>query len=112
MIDLFLRLSFYPAVHFMSVWLSGIIPIINSNGDCASPRNIPLWIFDSTKLFPPAVNSTFRDFMVSSIKFMTSFDNNNNDNNNNYYYYYYSFFTSVLADGLHSSANFQVLQSL
>ena len=30
-------LSFYPDVHFLSMWLSGIIAIINSNGDSASP---------------------------------------------------------------------------
>ena len=36
--------SLYPSVHFLSMWMSGIIAIINSNGDSASPRNIPLWI--------------------------------------------------------------------
>ena len=30
-------LSFYPAVHFLSMWLCGIINITNSNGDSASP---------------------------------------------------------------------------
>ena len=48
--------------------------IINSNGDSASPWNIPLWIFASAKLLPPAVNSTLRVFMLFSIKFMTSSD--------------------------------------
>ena len=67
-------ISLYPAVHFLSMWLSGIIAIINSNGDCASPWNIPLWIFVSTKLFPPAVNSPLQVFMVFSIKFVTSSD--------------------------------------
>ena len=66
--------SLYPAVHFLSMWLSGIIAIIDSNGDIASPWNIPLWIFASTKLFPPGVNSTLQVFMVSSIKFTTSSD--------------------------------------
>ena len=66
--------SLYPAVHFLSIWLSGIIAIMNNNGDNASPWNIPPWIFDSAKLFPPAVNSIFQVCMVSSVKFMTSFD--------------------------------------
>ena len=38
-------LSLYPAVHFLSIWLSGIMAIMNSKGDCASPWKIPLWIF-------------------------------------------------------------------
>ena len=62
----------YPAVHFLSMWLSGIIAITNSNGNSASPWNIPLWIFASAKLFLSAVNSTFWIFLVYSIKFMTS----------------------------------------
>ena len=66
--------SLYPAMHFLSMWLSGIIAIINSNSDSASPWNITLWIFASVKLFPPHVNSTFQVFMVFSIKFMTSCD--------------------------------------
>ena len=56
----------------MSMWLSGIIAIINS--DSASPENIPLWIFASAKLFAPAVNSIQQVFMVFSIKFITSSD--------------------------------------
>ena len=67
-------LSLYPAVHFLSMWLSGIMAIMNCNGDSVSPWNIPLWIFASTKLLPLAVNSTFLVFMVFSIKFMTSSD--------------------------------------
>ena len=51
------QLSFYPAVHFLSLWLSGIMAIMNSKGDSASPWKIPLWIFASDKLFRPAVNS-------------------------------------------------------
>ena len=67
-------LSLYPTVHFLSMWLCGIMAIINSNGDSASPWNIPLWIFASAKLLPPAVKSTLPIFMAFSIKFMTSCD--------------------------------------
>ena len=67
-------LSLYPAVHFLTLWLSCIIAIMNTNGECASPWNIPLWIFVSAKLLPPAVYSTLKVFMVSSIKFMNSCD--------------------------------------
>ena len=63
-------LSLYPAVHFLSICLSGIIAITNSNSDNAFPRNIPLWIFAWAKLFTPAVNSTLQFFMVFSIKFV------------------------------------------
>ena len=67
--------SLYPTVHFLSMRLSGIIVIINSNGDRASPWNIPLWIFSSAKPFPPVVNSTLQFFFYSfSIKFMTLSD--------------------------------------
>ena len=44
-------LSLYPAVHFLSMWVSGIIAIMNSRGGSASPWKIPLWIFVSAKLF-------------------------------------------------------------
>ena len=67
-------LSLYSPVHFLSILLSGIITIINSNGDSACPWNIPHWIFASAKLLPPAVNSTLQVFMVFSVKFMTSSD--------------------------------------
>ena len=67
-------LSLYPAVYFLSMWLSGIMPIMNSKGDRASPWKIPLWIFVSAKLLPPAANSTLQVFMVLSINFMTSCD--------------------------------------
>ena len=67
-------LSLYPAVHFLSMWLSGITAIMNSKGDSASPWKIPLWIFVSAKLHPPAVSSTIQVFMVFSMKFMTSCD--------------------------------------
>ena len=67
-------LSLYPAVLFLSMWLSGIIAIMNSSGDSASLWNIPLWTLASAKLRSPAINSTFQVFMVFSIKFMTSSD--------------------------------------
>ena len=57
-------LILYRAVHFLSVWSSGIMAIMNSNGDSASPWNIPLEIFASAKLLPPTVNSTQQVFMV------------------------------------------------
>ena len=47
---------------------------MNSKGDSASPWKIPLWVFASAKLFPPAVNSTLQVYMVFSMKFMTSCD--------------------------------------
>ena len=66
--------SLYLAVHFLSVWLSDSMAIMNSKGDRASPWKIPLYIFASAKLHPPAVNSTVQVFMVFSIEFMTSSD--------------------------------------
>ena len=51
--------SLYPAVHFMSMWLSGIMAIM-SKGDRASPWKIRLWIFVSANFHPPAVNSTLQ----------------------------------------------------
>ena len=47
-----------------------IITITNSNGDSASPWNIPFWIFISAKLLPPEVNSTLQFFLVSSMNFV------------------------------------------
>ena len=67
-------LSLYPAMYFLSMRLSGIIAIINSNGDSASPWNKPLWTFASAKFLSPTTSSTFQVFMVFSIKFMTSCD--------------------------------------
>ena len=67
-------LSFYPAVHFLSMWFSGIMAIMNSKGDSASPWKMPLWIFVSAMLLPPAVSSTPQVFMVCSMKFMTACD--------------------------------------
>ena len=65
-------LSLYTAVHFLSTWLSGIITILNDNGDSASPLKICHWIFSSGKLLLFAVNSTLQVLMVFSIKCMTS----------------------------------------
>ena len=65
-------LSLYPPIHFLSVWLSGIIAITSS--DSASPWNMRLWIFASAKLHPSAGNSTLQVSMVFSMKFMTSSD--------------------------------------
>ena len=42
-------LSLYPAVHFLSMWYSGIMAILNSRGDCTSPWKMLLWIFVSAK---------------------------------------------------------------
>ena len=64
-------LSLYPAVHFLSKWFSGIMGITYSKGERASPWKIPLWIFASAKLLPPAVNSTLQVFLVFSRKFIT-----------------------------------------
>ena len=64
-IYLFLRLSFYPAVHFLSMWLSGIVAITNSNDDRAFPWNIPHWIFFTPKPFLPAFSSILQLSMVS-----------------------------------------------
>ena len=66
--------TLYPSVHFLCMRFNGIIAITNSNGDSASPWNMPLWIFTSVKLFPPAVISTLQFSMVFSINFMTSPD--------------------------------------
>ena len=65
-------LSLYHVVHFLSMWLSGIMAIMNSKGNWTSPWNIPPLIFASAKLLPPVVNSTFQVFMLFSTKFMTS----------------------------------------
>ena len=60
-------LSLYPAVPFLSMWFSGIMAIMYSKGDNAYPWKIPLWIFVSAKLFPPAVNSILQwDSLLSS----------------------------------------------
>ena len=67
-------LSLYLAVHFLRMWLSGIMTIMNSKGDRASPWKIPLWIFASVNLLPPAVKSTLQVFIVLSMKLMTSSD--------------------------------------
>ena len=53
-------LSLYPAVHVLSMWLSSIIAIINSNSDNTSSRKILFLIFASAKFFSPAINSTIQ----------------------------------------------------
>ena len=62
-------LSLYPAAHFLSMWFSGIMAIMNSKGDSASPWKIPLWIFVLAMLLPPVVSScchySFRVFRIS-----------------------------------------------
>ena len=60
--------SLHPAVDFLRMWFSSIFTVIKNNGGNASPWNLPLWIFASSKLFPPAVNSTIQIFMVFSVK--------------------------------------------
>ena len=62
--------GFYLPVHFLSMWISGIIAITNNNDDRKSSRNIPPWIFSFAKLFPPVVTSTFQFFVVSGRKFI------------------------------------------
>ena len=57
-------LCWYPIVHFLSMWLSGIIAVVNRNSHCASPWKIPLWIFGSVKLLPPGDINTLQVFMV------------------------------------------------
>ena len=52
-------LALYPAVHFLKKWSSGIMVITDSNGDSASPWNMPLW------------NPTHQVYMVFSINFMS-----------------------------------------
>ena len=74
MINFSCDLRLYPAVHFLSMWLSGIMEIMNSKGDRASPWKIPLWIFASANLLPPAVSSTLQVFIVLSMTFMTFSD--------------------------------------
>ena len=64
-------MSFYLAMYFLRIWLSGIIAIANRNGDIASSWNIPLWIF--TSMFcSPAIYSTIQVSMVFSIHCMIS----------------------------------------
>ena len=66
--------SWYLSVHFLSMWLIGIIAVISIKGDSESPLKIPLRIFTSVKLFLAAVNSTFQFSMVFSINSTTSPD--------------------------------------
>ena len=61
-------LSLSSAVHFLSIWLNGIMEIINSKSDRTS-WNIPLWIFTLPKPFPLPLISSFQFFMIFLIKF-------------------------------------------
>ena len=61
--------SLYPPGHFLSMWLSGIIAITNSNVESTFSWNIPLWIFTSARLFPPAINFTLQFSLVFFNKF-------------------------------------------
>ena len=55
-------------------YLSGIIVITYNNGESVFLWKIPLWIFTSAKVFPPAFNSTFQFFIASVMNFMTLSD--------------------------------------
>ena len=46
--------SLYPAVHFLSMWSSGNMAIINSRDFSAYSWKIPLWICVLAKLLPPS----------------------------------------------------------
>ena len=63
--------SLYPAVHFLSMWLSGIIAIIISNGDSAPPGKITLLDFCFSYFLQLSILLS-KFLMVCSIKFMTS----------------------------------------
>ena len=65
--------SLHPSVHYLNMRFSCII-ITNSNGDSASPRKIPLWIFSFAKLLPFAAYSTLQFVMIFSINVITSLD--------------------------------------
>ena len=64
-------LIFYPPAHFLRIWETGIT-IPNSNGDSASPWNIPPWIFISAKPFPLVIKTTLQVSMVFWINSMTT----------------------------------------
>ena len=72
--------SLYPPVHFLRMWLSGIITIRIISGDSPSRWKIPFWIFISTKLFPAAVNSNssvfhcFHDKLYGFIWYLVHFE--------------------------------------
>ena len=61
-------------VHFLSMWLSDIISITNTNDKNTFPWKICLWIFALDKDFPLAINSTFQFFMVFVMNLMTLSD--------------------------------------
>ena len=58
------------SVHFLSIWLGGIIAITNSNSDRAFPRKIALWIFSSVKLFLPTFNLTLHGMFYKLYAFI------------------------------------------
>ncbi len=65
------QLSLYPAVHFLSIWFSGIKAIMNSKGDSASPWKSSLWIF-CCQLHSPGLHGLFYevyDFMWYFVHF-------------------------------------------
>ena len=62
-------LNVQPPAHFLSMWLSGIIAVTNSNSESTSYRC--LWAFTSVKNFPSAFNSPLQFFMASMMNFMT-----------------------------------------
>ena len=103
--------SLYPAVHFLSMWLSGIMAIMNSKGDRASPWKIPLDFCFSQASSPSCQfhRPGFHGFLDKVYDFMGYFVHFEA-----VYYLalwnhiiiiiiviiYSEFFTSVLADGL------------
>ena len=50
---------------FLSMWMSSIIALSNSNGKIVSLGKIPVWIFTSAQVFPPAINLNHQFFMDS-----------------------------------------------
>ena len=95
-----------PTVHFLNMWLSGIITITNNNGESASLWKIPLWIFYLRKSFSACCQfhfPVFHDFPDGIHHFVGYLVH--------YYYYYYfalcEFFAQALADGLSWESEWQ-----
>ena len=65
--------TLYPPMHFLSMWLSGIIAITNSNGDITSLWKIPLCIFTSAQHFSPAICSTLFGWLVCLVLWHINF---------------------------------------
>ena len=62
-------LKLYLPVHFLRMWLNGIIPIRNRNGDSLSSWKIPVRIFTSGQFYLPSLQFDIffsREFMISS----------------------------------------------